>query len=403
MEGDIKCIFYSEFHNIYGTKIIHQYPEGFISNDIFDGFAEYIIPKPKLCGKVIALTAFNFKILGFPVLLQDVKYHRNALLFNLCLVFDKSTDTTPYHPIVRKLGTILRTLETESEYLFNQSKDRDQPDLLKILETLYMELNSYGESTITVDDANTINVKLFRKPTDIIDVQLHQVPVLIDEIDTTNSSEWDLTLLQILPYIDGVNYVGRISKLTEIDNNLVISCIQHLVKLASNLEMQRECQKYISLQSSNSTSTIIGSGGGGGGSTNSTTTFGGGISAAMAAATTTTPLCSFEYIFSLYAGLSVDTPFREYCTENNLTGNGIDERSFIMFGVINGILRRKHRYPIISNLQSIENLMPTDKKRLLNGNKSFDEICCILSVGVDAVESLLNEIAKPDSYQIIWK
>jgi len=395
----VKCIFYSEFHNIYGTKIIQQYPEGFISNDVFEGFAEYIIPKPKLCGKVITLTAFNYKILGYPVLVQDVKYHRNALLFNLAFVFDKSVDTTPYHQIVRKLGVILRTLEKESEYLFNQSKvaaaadlhreNAQQPDMLKILETLYIELNSYGESTITIDDANTINVKLFPKPPDPPEVLLHQVPVLIEEIDTTNESEWDLTLLQILPFIDGVNYVGRISKLTEIDINLVISCIQHLVyynivkmvdifqysnvynptplirKLASNMDMQRECQKYI---------TIPGA----------------------------TP-CSFEYIFTLYSSLSTDTPFRECCSENSLTSLGIDERSFIMFGVINGFLRRKQRYPLINNLKTLESLPPSHKKLLLNGSKSYDEICCILSVGVETVEKILHEIAHPDSFVTIWK
>ncbi|KYR01985.1 NPR2 family protein [Tieghemostelium lacteum] len=389
--NDIKCIFYSEFHNIYGTKIIHQYPEGFISNEVFEGFAEYIIPKPKLCGKIITLTAFNYKILGYPVLMQDVKYHRNALLFNLSFVFNKGTDTIPYHQIVRKLGTILQTLEKESEYLFNQSKDllQDQPDISKILETLYIELNTYGESTITIDDANTINVKLFPKLNDLIEVLPHQVPVLIEEIDTTNSSEWDLTLLQILPYIDGINYVGRISKLMEIDINLVTSCIQHLVyygivkmvdifqysniynptplirKLASNFDMQKECQRYI---------TIPGA----------------------------TP-CSFEYIFSLYSSLSIDTSFREYCTENNLTSLGIDERSFIMFGVINGFLRRKQRYPILTNLSILESLPPNHNKRLLNGNKSFDEICCILGVGVAQVEKLLETIAAPDTFIVILK
>ncbi|EFA78815.1 NPR2 family protein [Heterostelium album PN500] len=389
MEGPIKCIFYSEFHNIYGTKIFYQYPEGFIANDVFEGFAEFIIPKPKLCGKVITLTAFDYKILGYPVLLQDVKYHRNALLFNLAMVFDKHTDTTIYHNIIRKLGTILRTLETETEYLFNQSKVRDQPDLLKILETLYIELNSYGESTITVDDANTINVKLFNKPPEPIEILDHQVPVLIEEIDTSNASEWDLTLLQILPYIDGVNYVSRISKLTEIDINLVKSCIKHLVyysivkmvdifqysniynptplirKLASNLDMQSECSAFITTPGST--------------------------------------ICSFETIFMLYANMSTDTPFREYCTENELTSLGIDERSFIIFGVINGFLRRKQRYPILNNLKLLEKLPQNDKKRLLNGNKSFDEICCILSVGMDVVEKLLSEIAEPDQYTVIWK
>lgn len=250
-------------------------------------------------------------------------------------------------------------------------------------------MNTYGESTFTVDDANTINVKLLSRPDEPPEILPHQVPVLVEEIDTTNDSEWDLTVLQILPYIDGINYVARISKLTEIDINLVSSCVQHLVyygivkmvdifqysniynptpkirKLASNLDMQRECQRYI---------TISGA----------------------------TP-CSFEFIFSLYSSLSIDTTFREYCLENSLTSWGIDERAFIMFGVINDFLRRKQRYPLLTNLQSLDSLPPSHKKHLLNGTKNYDEICCILSIGVEAVEKLLFEIAHPDSFIVILK
>ncbi|KAF2074092.1 hypothetical protein CYY_004577 [Polysphondylium violaceum] len=115
----------------------------------------------------------------------------------------------------------------------------------------------------------------------------------------------------------------------------------------------------------------------------------------------TTP-CSLEYIFTLHSSLSTDTPFRECCSESSLTSLCIDERSFIMFGVINGFLRRKQRYPLLTNLKSLESLPQSHKKHLLNGSKSFDEICCILSVGVETVEKILQEIANSDSFVTIW-
>lgn len=170
----LKCIFYSEFDNIAGPRIFYQHPNGylrlfcncfidglhwnsFIPNDVFDGVSEYIIPKSSLCGRLISLyvhiylltsnninytlviiyglilddlsiiipkftsqincwfrVAFGNKILGYPVLIDDVKYHRNALLFNVCLVFDPDTDTQSYEPIVRKLSYLFRNLEVIS-------------------------------------------------------------------------------------------------------------------------------------------------------------------------------------------------------------------------------------------------------------------------------------------------
>lgn len=45
------------------------------------------------------------------MIINDKKYDRNALIFNLCLVFDASTNTTRYEVVVKKLAEYFRQLE----------------------------------------------------------------------------------------------------------------------------------------------------------------------------------------------------------------------------------------------------------------------------------------------------
>ena len=50
-------------------------------------------------------------MVGYPIQIDDAKYARNALMFNLCFVFDECANVSPYEPIVKKLGEYLRTAE----------------------------------------------------------------------------------------------------------------------------------------------------------------------------------------------------------------------------------------------------------------------------------------------------
>jgi len=48
-------LFFAEFHPVQGPKISYQVPEALISADVFEAFSEFIIPKPQLCGRLVAL------------------------------------------------------------------------------------------------------------------------------------------------------------------------------------------------------------------------------------------------------------------------------------------------------------------------------------------------------------
>ena len=77
----------------------------------FDSISDYIIPKPDLCDRLVSICTPFYKVMGYPVLMEDSKYERNGLLFNLCLVFERNVSTACYEQVVRKLGRILRSLE----------------------------------------------------------------------------------------------------------------------------------------------------------------------------------------------------------------------------------------------------------------------------------------------------
>ena len=49
--------------------------------------------------------------MGYPVSIQEEKYERNVLLFNLCFVFEKGADTESYEQVVMKVARVLKSLE----------------------------------------------------------------------------------------------------------------------------------------------------------------------------------------------------------------------------------------------------------------------------------------------------
>ena len=53
----------------------------------------------------------GYRIVGCPRCIDDKKYARNAFIFNFVFVFTSSTATTPYEPIITKIGDTFRTCE----------------------------------------------------------------------------------------------------------------------------------------------------------------------------------------------------------------------------------------------------------------------------------------------------
>ena len=60
--------------------------------------------------------ALGNKIMGCPVCIDNPKYARNALIFNLCFVFDTTSQPRRYEPVVKKLASYLVALEVSDGF-----------------------------------------------------------------------------------------------------------------------------------------------------------------------------------------------------------------------------------------------------------------------------------------------
>lgn len=377
----IAAIFYAVFHPTQGTKIVHQVPEGSIStihevnasnsdsrhanssmsvsstvdsannesdgeeseyvvneraNTLFnfDTVKNYVIPKPHLCNKLISFKINKFKVIGYPVNIENDQYSRNSFNFNFCFVFPYDIgDVTPYEPAIRRMGKMFQVLEEQNFMLSKLDKDNsffkksnvsnavdsqninigidlnsyhtsyngnynpsqttnaietantnihmNTPGYLKtkrinlssiesLINQIYQDLNNYSECCIPLDSANSVDIKLFPILPPPINIKAFQVPIATVKLNSLVDVNWDPTMIKILPYINGLNSVKKISELADANYVLTKQCIQHLMHykcieiidifqfgniyaptnhigsfLKSNAKMAEECQAYV--------------------------------------------------------------------------------------------------------------------------------------------------------------
>ncbi|KAL8918724.1 MAG: hypothetical protein Q9172_005294 [Xanthocarpia lactea] len=417
----IRAVFFSIFDVHEGPKVLHQVPADSIApslgssqNPLFDfpTVSSYIIPRPEYCSKLITFCTLLHRILCRPVCLHSSSYPRNAYTFSIALVLDASTPFASYATVTLKLASLLQTLEEQSRFL---SRDASAPNTGKIYalcEILLEDLNNYCESMIPIDDSNTLNIKLFPTYPPPPPLYPYHVPLSTVRLDSLTDPNWDLTMLKVLPYIDGINSVKQISLLADADYKLVRKAIEHLLyygclllldifsfnasyaptaELASfveNTDMQDECAKYVALPS------IQGN----------------------AKASQSGPVGGFQ-LMELYLKLRQGQTVKTFYIENVETMDKIDVRRFITFGVIKGFLYRAHRYAITTSQTSRRKrehrtkskqktnistavLFQADDtdtdphmvelEKFLDGTHCFDEICTELMISEQELMSRLK-------------
>jgi len=93
-----------------------------------------------------------------------------------------------------------------------------------------VDLNEKGECSAEVLGRYTLKLKVISNAPDPPPVREWDVPVLMVDIDEDEDSmeEWDLTIQQILPHIDGVTHVAKIANQAGVDASLVKAAIQNL-------------------------------------------------------------------------------------------------------------------------------------------------------------------------------
>ena len=117
------------------------------------------------------------------------------------------------------------------------------------MEQLYEDLNSYAETSIPIDDFNSIELKLFPffpNPPPVTD---WMVPLALIDLNRVVEPNWDLTMVKVCNYIDGTNHVSRIAHLAHCDVDLTRQAIAHLLYVLLCLDSEvglrrRACCRY---------------------------------------------------------------------------------------------------------------------------------------------------------------
>lgn len=259
---------------------------------------------------------------------------------------------------MRKLNTLFRTLEEQSQFLSrdsgNDATAAPAPDSGKVYalcEILLEDLNNYSEAMIPIDASNTLNIKLFPTYPPPPPLHPHHVPLATVRLQDLVDENWDLTMLRLLPWIDGVNSVRQIALLADADFKLVRKAIRHLLYYGCVLlldvfsfgavyaptaavaafvesgEMQTECARYVAPTEADDVGAEKAEGRQGEGAEST-------LSGTQLA----------ELYLSLRQGLSV----KSWCAEHADAVGRMDVRRFITFGVIKGFLYRVHKYAFLA-------------------------------------------------------
>lgn len=117
----------------------------------------------------------------------------------------------------------------ESEYLFHA---QTKQNLQQILETIYVDLTTKHETSIPVDSAHSMHLRLIPQLEKPIVIHGHEVPMPIRNISqlmVQQKESWDITFSQIIPHIDGSSFVKQIAMQSNVHIEIVKKSLQHLL------------------------------------------------------------------------------------------------------------------------------------------------------------------------------
>ncbi|XP_037977824.2 GATOR complex protein NPRL2 [Plutella xylostella] len=420
-EGPIRCIFLGEFHPVAGPKIACQFPEDYISKEVFDAINAYIIPKPQIQKCTMTINALGHKIIGYPIKIDSARYERNAYLFNLCFICDSWSKTVQYEPVVKKLGEHLTIMEEETRFVSSGSSK-----LPTLLAHLLHDLNTHRKATLVEGDT-VMHLKVLEIRKDPAPAHDHDVPVLVasvglprpgrpprttpregakplqtsqEHIDIEDEepfevdmdADWDLTTRQLLPYINGYNHISKIAADTNVEKTLVKSCIQNLVyygvvtlipvlkfsnmyratpkmgRLFCDQELQKSCLTYITNGSESKEQPTL------------------------------------PDILEILCSLQQGTTLRAVCERFSATrAAAIDIRRLVVFALLHGLIKCLKRYPVYIRQPARANgytREPAGIRRLFTGRHCCDEICCLARIDQPTLDQIIED---DPNVAIIWR
>jgi len=319
-------------------------------------------------------------------------------------VLHHKTATPAYTSVVSKLASLFKHLEETSRFL---SKDVSPPNtgrIYALCEILLEDLNNYCETMIPIDESNTLNIKLFPTYPPPPPLKHHYVPLPTVKLADLTDPNWDLTMLAILPFLDGVNSVEQVARKADADYELVEKAIEHLLyygcvtlldvfsfgacyaptagigTFVGDGELQEECRRFVLHQDDH------GHGG-----------------------TGDEVIVDGMELVELYCSLKQGLTLRTWCMDHAEIMGIIDVRRLITFGIIKGILYRVHKYALATGpLHKIRvtarggdsNEDDLDLARFLDGTHCFDEMCTRFGISERELTGRLKAVG---DIQIIQK
>ncbi|XP_040563946.1 GATOR1 complex protein NPRL2 [Lepeophtheirus salmonis] len=370
-EGPIRAIFLAEFHHLLGPRIRCQASvdeQDTLTRDIFDSVSNYIIPKPDLAQQKITLNALNYKISGYPIILEDKKYKRNIFIFNVCFVCHSWSRTVQYEAAIMKLHNCLVNMELECEFV---SREENTPLIHEIIKKILKNINEHGSCMLNVGapggPSQLLNLKV--TPTSLSPeppvVHDYDVPILLVDWTKYPRDAWDLTTRELLKYIDGFNHIARIAELVGVKSHLVKCDVVNLIyygfakvipilaysdnygitpkfrKLREDKHFQKDCVRACALPSAQNPP-------------------------------------AFNMIYKFVAQLSQGSSSLESVVSrfSSFQERSFCERKLLQFLVLNGILRKIQKYPVfIKDEEGGHDISgKEDYYKEFNGQKHLDEI-----------------------------
>ncbi|KAL2312546.1 Nitrogen permease regulator family protein [Schizosaccharomyces pombe] len=378
------AIFFALFDPLQGPIVACEAPAGSVTNVDggkncllpFETISDYVIPKRELCNKTITVCTNHYQVIGHPISIIGSNYERNALIFNMCMIFHEEEDSACYIPLVKRLARNLEVLEKQIHYISDLNK---RPVIFSVIEQILEDMNNFCECMIQLDDQNSINIKLFPVFPSPPTVKSFHVPILTAQLDLLMDKNWDMTVQKVYPFINGINSVQRIAELANVSYRSCQKCMEHFLyygcliiadifqfhniyamttnapNLLQDPDFQRECTAYVSTNSSNAKNV------------------------------------TFATIFKLYCSLRQGLRVKDWMNENKEIFKGLDVRRLISFGTIKGLIYRVHKYPYLERRTMRNNLTEEEIKLLglLDGKHHFDELCVTLKKSPKVVNEMI--------------
>jgi hypothetical protein len=296
---------------------------------------------------------------------------------------DETLVLSPYHAVLEKFGQALTALEVESAFL---SRPDRKARLASVLPAVLRGLSTRGECLVPLDACDTLALKLFPALPAPAPVRDHDVPVPLRDLDALvgpddSESGWDLALRALVPLMDGVATVAAIAAAADVDPSIARRAVQHLVfyglvsvadvfqfsniyattqglqGLLHRRELRAACVRYVSREDGVLGEEEDGEVSGGGDDDNED---GGGdrgeeeeaeaedgagrLQGRRRRRRPSGP--SFEFVFRLFTAFGAGARVCDVCAQNDAARKGVDERRLVVFGVVHGLLRRVHKYPV---------------------------------------------------------